>query len=54
MSIWRFPSYFKKLPNNKNVKNWLKTITNTKTEELKPINLERNKYNIGYGFYRLL
>ena len=51
MSIWRFPSYFKKLPNNKNVKNWLKTITNTKTEELKPINLERNKYNVGYGFY---
>ena len=51
MSIYRFPSHFKKLPNNKNVKNWLNTIKNVKTERLKLINLERNKYNIGYGFY---
>ena len=50
MSIYRFPSHFKKLPNNKNVKNWLNTIKNVKTERLKLINLERNKYNIGYGF----
>ena len=51
MSLWKYPSYFKRLPNNKNVKNWLKSITNTKVERLKPIETEKDKFVRGYGFY---
>jgi hypothetical protein len=51
MSLWKYPSYFKRLPNNKNVKNWLKSITNIQVESLKQIDTEKDKFVCGYGYY---